>query len=120
MKILVKLITILALCLPCFAQTLLISDIDDTVKVSHIRSLKGAVSNAFRTNNIFKGMADLYKSVAKDSGAKIIYLTNAPEKILGYSHTRTLKNGRFPKGELLLRNLEFHRMFIKSLLLKCL
>lgn len=103
MKLLTQTILLIAISLPSFSQTLLISDIDDTIKVSHIRSLKGAISNAFRTNNIFKGMADLYKATAKDSDAKIFYLTNAPEKILGYSHKLTLRNGKFPAGQLLLR-----------------
>lgn len=79
-------------------KTILISDIDDTIKVAHIRSKLGTVKNAFRTRNIFLGMADLYKAIEARLGAKIYYLTNAPEKIMRKSHSALLRNGHFPQA----------------------
>lgn len=85
------------------AKTLLISDIDDTIKIAHIRSFKGKLANAFRTSNIFKGMSKLYKDIQRDGDAEIVYLTNAPQSIMGYSHRKLLRTGNFPAGTLLMR-----------------
>ncbi|EQC45570.1 phosphatase domain-containing protein [Bacteriovorax sp. Seq25_V] len=86
-----------------FSKTILVTDIDDTIKAAHIRSTFGKINTAFRTKNVFLGMADLYSELKKENSLNIYYLTNAPEKLMGNSHRATLRNGRFPEGELLLR-----------------
>lgn len=86
-----------------FSKTVLVTDIDDTIKAAHIRSTIGKINTAFRTKNIFLGMADLYSELKKENSLNIYYLTNAPEKLMGNSHRATLRNGRFPDGKLLLR-----------------
>ena len=86
-----------------FSKTVLVTDIDDTIKVAHIRSTFGKISTAFRTHNIFLGMADLYSELKKENSLNIYYLTNAPERLMGNSHRKTLKNGKFPAWKLLLR-----------------
>lgn len=88
---------------------LLISDIDDTIKVSHIlSSLK--FLRAADSETPFAGMAPLYQLISYDYGVrlKIVYLSNAPKDILGYepmkiAHEKLLKLNKFPTGELLLR-----------------
>lgn len=98
-----KLFIVLLLTFSASAKTLLVSDIDDTLKIAHIRSTIGKVANAFRTNNVFLGMNDLISAVKQDADAEVFYLTNAPEKLMGASHRALLRNGKFPQGTLLLR-----------------
>jgi len=98
-----KLLLALLFVFSASAKTILVTDIDDTLKVAHIRSTIGTVANAFRTQNIFLGMNDVISAVKKDADADIYYLTNAPELLMGASHTALLRNGKFPSGKLLLR-----------------
>ena len=87
------------------AQTLIISDIDDTIKVSNVRSKVGLAANALRTENIFLGMADIYKAIIDKKDAKVFYLSNAFESLMLKPHTELLRNGKFPKGKLILRRI---------------
>ncbi|MFG1493107.1 phosphatase domain-containing protein [Halobacteriovorax sp. ZH4_bin.1] len=95
-------------------KTILISDIDDTIKVGHIRSKIDAVSNAYRTNNIFLGMADLYRIIKNRLNADVFYLTNAPEEVMAWSHTELLKNGNFPEGSLEIRPIKVSSKIFKA------
>lgn len=90
-----------------FARTLIISDIDDTIKVSHILSTSDKVSRATDVSTPFTGMAQLYQLILNENIAdsKIVYLSNAPETVAGIplmaiSHQEFLSNNHFPKGEL--------------------
>jgi len=91
-------------------KVLLVSDIDDTIKVSHILNPIGAVARAGNVYMPFTGMSDLYKLIINQnpSSTRMIYLSNAPEKIAGISlmrflHEKFLIQNDFPKGDLLLR-----------------
>ncbi len=84
------------------AKTILVSDIDDTVKVAHVRNKIAAVKNAYRVTNIFLGMADLYKIIERRLDADIYYLTNAPAEVMKWSHSTLLYAGDFPQQENLL------------------
>jgi hypothetical protein len=95
-----------------FAQNkkvLLVSDLDDTIKVSHILSAS-KLGRAFDVTTPFRGMAELYKLIVNENPltTKVVYLSNAPEQIaqlpiLKYSHQTFLKYNNFPEGELDLR-----------------
>lgn len=93
------------------AKTLLVSDIDDTIKVSHVLNIFGKVVRSTDVTTPFRGMSDLYRFIQKDqnlTSEKIIYLSNAPEKIAGVpalkiSHQTFLKVNQFPEGVLDLR-----------------
>lgn len=90
-------------------ELMLISDIDDTIKISHVLSNDKFV-NFLDFTTPFRGMSPLYtllKNQYKDK-IKIVYLSNAPKSILGFdsvgkSHVRFLKYNQFPEGELILR-----------------
>lgn len=86
-----------------FATTIVISDIDDTIKVAHIKSTTDKIFTAFKTKNIFLGMADLYEKIQMEQNAKFFYVSNAPEKLMKNSHSKLLSNGHFPKDGLFLR-----------------
>jgi len=81
----------------CLANTLVVSDIDDTIKISNVKG-PGKLSNAFRTNVIFKGMAKLYKEISSNTNTTFAYVSNAPRGIMTGAHQRILDNGKFPQS----------------------
>lgn len=86
------------------ARLVVISDIDDTIKVSHVLDKSESVKNAFRTENVFRGMPELYQLIQGNfPTTSFYYLSNAPKKIMEKSHTKFLIDNRFPKGTLLTR-----------------
>lgn len=92
---------LLALSLAAPAQIVLVSDIDDTIKVSHILDKDSAAANALMLKNAFIGMPELYQLIAQHpeiSGVK--YLSNAPKKLFGDLNEKFIKLNKFPRGEL--------------------
>ena len=80
-------------------ETLVISDIDDTIKLSHILSKGGAVARAVDSDSWFYGMNYLYQVILENNpNSKIAYLSAAPEVILESTHTKLLTKANFPKG----------------------
>lgn len=87
-------------------KVLLISDIDDTIKVSHVLSKMSAVSRAADITTPFTGMSQLYQLIVNENPdtTKVVYLSNAPAEIAGipaikFSHENFLKFNNFPTGE---------------------
>lgn len=101
-----KLLTTLVLSLSfSHAKTFVISDIDDTIKVSHIRKVTSSAANAFKTRVPFAGSADLFqflKSEIKDTS--FYYVTNAPRWLMTRSHLKFLERNNFPGGGLYLKS----------------
>ena len=90
-------------------KVLLVSDIDDTIKVSHILSPAKYLRFADGSTP-FTGMAQLYQLIRNKNPqtTEIAYLSNAPEEIAGFdimkqSHENFLARNKFPQGNLLLR-----------------
>jgi len=80
----------------------LISDIDDTIKVSHVNSVIGIVKNV-RSLNAFPGMASVYQSLATSgSVTSFYYLSGSPRLLSHHLHT-FLNANQFPKGSMMLR-----------------
>lgn len=89
---------------PVWAASLLVSDIDDTIKQSFVLSKIGIVSNAKRTSNDFYGMSELYNHLAQNiPDLEFVYLSNAPSLLMQYPHTLFLQRNGFPSGALLTR-----------------
>ncbi|MFN8791528.1 MAG: phosphatidate phosphatase App1 family protein [Bdellovibrionales bacterium] len=87
-----------------WAQIAVISDIDDTIKVSHVLDRSESVVNAFRTHNVFRGMPQLYQLLENAfPESEFFYVTNAPRALMENSHSRFLSENQFPLGHLLLR-----------------
>lgn len=82
------------------AQTLLISDIDDTVRPTHILSLTDKLTNQI-TADQFLGMSSLYQLIEKQNPQTYIYyVTNAPEAYgLNFLPALYLYNNNFPQQE---------------------
>lgn len=99
-----------------FSRTLVISDIDDTIKVSHILSPLSKIGRAADVTTPFAGMAELYQLILKQNrtASRIVYLSNAPQKIAGipaleFSHKSFLSLNGFPSGEVALRESVFDK-----------
>lgn len=58
---------------------MVVSDIDDTIKWSHIPDHLRRLEDARDPTLAFKGMPELYTSLANDGGAKFFYVTGAPD-----------------------------------------
>ncbi len=113
-------------------KVLLISDIDDTIKVTHVIS-PNKVEVLDRTVELkaFSGMAQLYQMIINENinSTKVVYLSNAPKEILDFpilkllpdvfedeipdtirhseimqmAHELFLRKNKFPQGLVLLR-----------------
>lgn len=81
------------------AQTLFVSDVDDTIKLANVKDLSEAARYAFDDTSRFTGMSELYNLVARDqANLKMVYLSKAPQWLMGRTHRKFLQNGKFPAG----------------------
>ncbi len=88
------------------ANLIVISDIDDTIKNSHVADKEDAITNAFKTDTSMgvDGMSDLYQTILNEnSGIKFYYVSNAPELIMDSSHREFLESNGFPFNRLFTR-----------------
>ncbi len=84
------------------AQTLIIADVDDTLKISHTQSTVDSVENAFHLENQFLGMSLLLNSLRGSQPLQFFYVSNALDYIQSL-HENFLSIHRFPAGPVLLR-----------------
>ena len=99
-------------------KILIISDIDDTIKVSHVISYKSwspaVLIRTWDKTTPFAGMASLYQLILNENPGvnQVAYLSNAPSSDTGVdylqnSHETFLKKNNFPTGRLILRDVIF-------------
>lgn len=82
-----------------FSQTLLVSDIDDTIKLANIHDLTSAAFYAFDQKSGFLGMSEVYNFIKRDTpDLKIAYLTRAPDWLMAKTHKKFLRHEQFPRG----------------------
>ncbi len=87
------------------ARALLISDIDDTIKISHVLDRSEALRNLFKVDNLFAGMSKLYSALANENpDIQFVYLSNAPEFLMEDFHKHFLAENGFPAGDLFLNS----------------
>ena len=84
------------------ARTIIVSDIDDTLKISHVLDKIAAVENSVHLENQFFGMSDLFNSLQSPQGLQFFYVSNALT-FIHYLHSEFLSQHQFPKGPLFLR-----------------
>lgn len=78
------------------SKILFISDVDDTIKISHVRSKADSASNAFFNYKSFLGMSKLYQLVSKAPDVNIFYVSNAPSFLMNSNHKKFLNQFNFP------------------------
>lgn len=95
-------------------KSIIISDIDDTIKDSRIAEtmsfrevLRGLFKGHFYTYRAIAGMAELYQSLAAQ-GALIVYVTSTPYQLSPFL-LKFLKDGGFPEGPVYPRWLGYNR-----------
>jgi hypothetical protein len=102
----------LCLCGPVFAKTIVVSDIDDTLKQSHILNRRDMVANSVLTDNPFLGMNGAIAALKMhQADTQYVYLSNAIDTLMRRLHTRFLAENKFPQGPLLLRRSPFDSQF---------
>ncbi|WP_413944731.1 phosphatase domain-containing protein [Bdellovibrio sp. HCB-162] len=85
--------------LSAHAQTLFVSDVDDTIKLANVQDISEAARYAFDDKSRFIGMSELYNLFAQEqSNLSIVYLSKAPEWFMKGTHKSFLANGKFPAG----------------------
>lgn len=81
------------------AQVLLVSDVDDTLRLAHVQNVAEALRYSWDDKSRFLGMAELMQSLVRDNPSMTVaYLSNAPEWYMGRTHKSFLRNGKFPGG----------------------
>ncbi len=116
-------IFILFISIAGFAKTLFISDIDDTIKVSHVLSKVASVGNAIRYDKDFYGMSQLYAAYkTANADAQFAYVSAADKTVRGGLHNKFLRYNRFVPGDVILRESlsteEFKLSAIRALIQK--
>lgn len=80
---------------------LVVSDIDDTLKVSHILSKRGSFSSIFDDDSRFVGMAELFQALGQqNSSIEFHYVSLAPRFLMEGRHQEFLEENGFPATEL--------------------
>jgi hypothetical protein len=87
-----------------FSQIVVISDIDDTIKISHVLDRWDKIKNAFKTDPFWQ-MSELYRSISTGD-VQFFYVSNAPEELMENQHEKFLKRNKFPSGYLVLPELD--------------
>jgi len=94
------------------AKTIVISDIDDTLKISHVLDRVDVLDYALLTDNVFGGMSTLLRTMEKqDSSLKFYYVSNAPADLMQTTHEEFVSNNDFPEGPVRLRGSFFQTDF---------
>lgn len=105
------------------ARTLLVSDVDDTIKLAHIKDYSDALKYAFDDESRFLGMNSLYFHILRDQpDSQVVYLSKGPAWAVEKTHRQLLDKGEFPRGQYIPRtnyNQDEHKIkTLRSLLAK--
>jgi hypothetical protein len=103
MKLLFLLLFFLFTSEKLMAKTLIISDVDDTIKVTDVLDRVNAAYNAYFSKSEFSGMSQLYREL--NHAENIIYYVSGAPRFLEEKVGDFLEFNRFPqKKNLILRN----------------
>ena len=82
----------------------LVTEIDDALKVTDSLDLEQSMNNKQRTENVFRGMPEIFQ-IIKGNYARmpVIYLSNTLASQMQVLHTKFVSDNGFPEGMMLLR-----------------
>lgn len=83
-----------------WGQVVVVSDVDDTIKVSHVLDTWDSFRRAYQTEAFWQ-MPELYREIDKNA-VEFFYVSNAPKGLMEGSHTNFLNVNNFAPGPLLL------------------
>lgn len=102
-------------------KAIIISDIDDTIKISHVRNPSMKILRGFYAYDVFVGMNYLYHTLGSQFRRSNFYYVSAALKSLSfYWHSKTLEYAGVPTGEMFLRENQEKKEFKLSALRKIL
>jgi phosphatidate phosphatase APP1 len=79
-----------------------VSDIDDTIKISHVNTVFTAIFNA-PFDHAFTGMSETYQAISASGAVNNFYYISGSPILLTHHLTGFLAENRFPQGKLVLR-----------------
>lgn len=86
------------------AQVLVVTDIDDTIKNTHVLDRSEAVYNSFHINNSFKGLPEVYQAIKlAHPESQFAYVSNAIKIISQELHEDFVAKNNYPEGSVILR-----------------
>ena len=87
-----------------YAKTIVISDIDDTLKNSHVLNTGDMVRNSVFTNDQFLGMNWLYNQLSlSNPEMRFFYVSTAPQQLMQEFHADFIRGNHFAPGIILLK-----------------
>lgn len=86
------------------AKILVVSDIDDTLKVAHVLMTLANFDNSIAISNHFQGMNSVFRKLELSQDVQFAYVSNAPSWLMGLSHGAFLAYNSYPEGGLYLRS----------------
>lgn len=87
------------------SDRLIVSDIDDTVKISHVLDFADKIESGFNVTDVFYGTAELLTVLKSENKASLHFVSNAPQTLMEPTHETFLFLNGFPAGPLWLRDL---------------
>lgn len=82
------------------AKTILISDMDDTIKISHVLDKSEVTKNMGKIGNHFAGMGGIYGLIKLENpDVDFYYVSNAPPALMRKNHTNFLALNKFPVAD---------------------
>ena len=100
-----------------YSKTLIVTDIDDTIKIAHVRGEPFVY--AYAKESRFQGMSELLTNMLQAiPDSRLVYLSNANSILMGSSHRELLERGNFPRGELMLRGVRDDKGTFKQRMLR--
>src|SRR5687767_9314818 len=85
------------------AKVLVISDIDDTLKIAHVLDLYSKVDNSIAYDNHFLGMDHVFRAMHATGKVDFAFVSNAPSWVMGVPHGLFLSYNQYPEGPAYLR-----------------
>ena len=82
------------------ADTVIITDIDDTIKISHILDKADALKRSQSSSSVFLDMPESLALIQNQTQASVYYVSNGPALLMTLSHSNFLKENAFPVGTL--------------------
>ncbi|WII71317.1 DUF2183 domain-containing protein [Bdellovibrio sp. 22V] len=101
MKLTTLVLSLSLLSQAALAKILVVSDIDDTIKVSHVLSKKGAATSFLDDDSRFAGMSELYNLLDfYHNDIEFHYVSLAPKLLMNEQHGDFLEENDFPVTKL--------------------
>ncbi|CAE6433154.1 unnamed protein product [Rhizoctonia solani] len=93
--------------IPADSGWVVISDVDDTIKVSQVNNRIALLRNTFASDpSVVPGMPELYHILdARLNNAAWFYLSASPWQLYPFLHTFLNNAGQYPPGQLILRDM---------------